>query len=136
MWPPGSERVSGADLSLPGWRSLDETRDEASVPSLLGGEIPAAIGATSYFFRIHVCAVDQLGKPLFLETQPVVDVGDHFFQHPPATAQWALEVQILDHPAAVDEQRRVAGQPPLVLRKRRPHRPACRSDAGLPETPD
>ena len=70
--------------------SLDETRDETSVQSLLGRQIPAAIGAASDFFRIHICAVDQLGKPLLLEPQAVVDIGDHFFEHPPATAQGAL----------------------------------------------
>ena len=36
----------------------------------------------------------------------------------------------------MDEQRRVAGQPPLVLGKGRHHRHACRSDEGLAEKPN
>ena len=94
---------------FPGWSALDETRYEASIQSFLGGQIPAAIGAESDLFGVHICAVDQFSKPLFLETQPVVDIGDHFFEYPPATPQRALKVQILDHPAAVDEQCRVEG---------------------------
>jgi hypothetical protein len=44
---------------------LYETRDEASAQSLLGREVPAAVGTTSDLFRIHVRALDQLSEPSF-----------------------------------------------------------------------
>src|SRR5580693_6038067 len=76
--PPGKWMIS---------RELDETRDQASAQSLLGREVPAAVGATSDLFRIHVRAVDQLSEPSLFQAQSVVNVGNHLLEHPPATAQ-------------------------------------------------
>src|SRR6516162_6503662 len=60
--------------------------------SLLGSKIPAAIGAASNLLCIHVCAVDELGEALFFEAQAVLDVGNHLFEHAPATAERSLYV--------------------------------------------
>ena len=50
-------------------RELNETRDQASAQSLLGREVPAAVGATSDLFRIHVRALDQLSEPSLFQAQ-------------------------------------------------------------------
>jgi hypothetical protein len=65
---------------------LYEARDEASAQRLLGGQVPARIGATSNLFGIHVSAVDQLCEPSVLQAQSMVNVGNHLLEHPPTAA--------------------------------------------------
>lgn len=59
---------------------LDEAGDEATAERLLGGKVPAAIGAARCFFRIDVRAFDQFGKAALFKAQTMVDIGDHFLQ--------------------------------------------------------
>jgi hypothetical protein len=74
--------------------NLYETRDEASAQSLLGGQVPAPIGATSNLFGIHVSAVDQLCEPSVFQAQSMVNVGNHLFElrGPQHDAAWCDEL--------------------------------------------